>query len=232
MAGIIPKEELSEFRRWHIGGFGETQTTPIAPAEPAAAPASEPEETPLPVPALPTAEEIERIIEQARAEGYAAGVEEGRLSGEREGEEARRQVLTQLQALVDNARLSLAELDQQVAEKLLALAVEIAAQTLRSALSVKTEALLPTIREAIATLPLHHAHIVIHLNPDDADPVRTRIGEAFFQSGGQIVEDSEISPGGCRLTAGTSEVDASIETRWQRVLESIGAEPRAWLKES
>jgi flagellar assembly protein FliH len=31
------------------------------------------------------------------------------------------------------------------------------------------------------------------------------------------------------LQAGTSEVDATIETRWKRVLESIGAEPQEWL---
>lgn len=232
MAGIIPKEELSEFRRWHIGGFGETPAAPAAQPEQVAEPAREPEEIPVPAPALPTAEEIERIIEQARAEGYAAGLEEGRQAGAREGEEARQQVIEQLRALVENARQSLSELDQAVAEKLLALAVEIAAQTLRSTLRIKSDVLIPAIREAIATLPLHHAHIVIHLNPDDADAVRSRIGEGFFQAGGQIVEDIEISRGGCRLTAGTSEVDATMETRWQRVLESIGAEARAWLDES
>jgi flagellar assembly protein FliH len=31
------------------------------------------------------------------------------------------------------------------------------------------------------------------------------------------------------LLAGASEVDATIETRWKRVLEAIGTEPQEWL---
>lgn len=231
MSGIIPKEESSEFRRWHIGGFGE-KPAPVAPPVETMAVADEvtAEET-TPPPKLPTAEDIERIHETARAEGYAAGFEEGRLAGERADEAARNEAVAHLLALAENARLSLSQMEQNVAEQLLALSLEIAAQVLRTTLKIKEDALLPAIREAIATLPLHHAHIVIHLHPDDIDAVRTRIGEAFFQSGGQIVEDAEISRGGCRLTAGTSEVDGTMETRWKRVLESIGTEPRNWLSE-
>jgi flagellar assembly protein FliH len=31
------------------------------------------------------------------------------------------------------------------------------------------------------------------------------------------------------LRAGNSEIDAMLETRWKRVLEAIGTEPREWL---
>jgi flagellar assembly protein FliH len=34
--------------------------------------------------------------------------------------------------------------------------------------------------------------------------------------------------GGCRVELGASEVDATLETRWRRVLESIGVS-QEWL---
>ena len=63
------------------------------------------------------------------------------------------------------------------------------------------------------------------LNPVDAENIRTQLTEQFAQTSTRIVEDREITPGGCMLQAGPSEVDATIETRWKRVLEAIGTEP-------
>ena len=231
-SGIIPKEELGDIRRWQIAGFGEKPAEPVVPAtqtEPEAAQVEVGEMAPNV--ALPTAEDIERVYEEARASGYVAGLEEGQQQARLESEEATRAVAQRLAELVENARLSLADLDQTVADGLLDLAVEIAAQTVRGTLKVKKDVLLPVIREAISALPLHHAHIVVHLHPDDVSAVRERIGEAFFQSGGQIIEAPELTPGGCKVVAGTSQVDATMETRWKRVLESIGLDSATWLAE-
>jgi flagellar assembly protein FliH len=232
MSGIIPKEDLAEFRRWHIGGFND-QPAPEEPAPAASLEAStpiQPEEETVSLPALPTAEEIEQIHESARAAGYQAGYEEGRLAGEKAGEARASATIENFATLVSNFRQSLVGLEQTVAEQLLSLGIEIASQVIRSAIRTDEQVLLPVIREAIATLPLHHAHITIHLHPDDAINVRARLGEQFATSGGQIVEDTEITPGGCRVQAGVSEVDATVETRWKRVLEAIGTAPGEWLK--
>jgi flagellar assembly protein FliH len=230
---IIPKEELTHFQRWQAGSFD---------AKPAPTPA--PENPPSEIPAtaadagtletiqqfnLPTAEDIERIHEEARASGYEAGFAEGRQSGEQQAREMLDAQTALLASIIGNLRNSVGELEQSVADDLLSLAIEIAAQVTRGAISVKPELLLPTIREAIATLPLHHAHIVLRLNPKDIEHIRAEIGEQLAQTGAQLLEDSTISRGGCLLLAGASEVDATIETRWKRVLEAIGTEPREWL---
>ena len=99
----------------------------------------------------------------------------------------------------------------------------------RGAIKAQSDYLLPIIREALSSLPLHHAHVTLHLNPADADTVRSSIGEQLSQQNTQIFENDQITPGGCRVTAGASEIDATTETRWQRVLEAIGTEPQAWL---
>jgi flagellar assembly protein FliH len=227
MSGIIPKEDGAGFQRWKIGAFDTPapRPSPAAPAEQVVAP-GEPMEPGI---NLPTADDIERIYEEARAEGFRAGQEEGRLAAEQAAQDAANAEAQRFLDLANNMQHALEEIDQQVADQLLALATEIAGQVVSGAITVKTELLLPIIREAIAALPLHNTHLSLRLNPADAAHVRKQLGEQLSQTGTQIIEDGEISPGGCLVRAGTSEVDATIETRWRRVLEAIGAEPLAWL---
>lgn len=229
MSGIIPKEEISSFTRWQINSFDTPSPPPPPEVEP---PASESVATAPPEPtgsiAAPTAEEIENIYNEARSTGYQEGYDEGRQAGEAAGRESTEQACKDLLALTDNLQRALGELDQTIADHLLEVATEIAKQVIGGTIAMKSDLLLPIIREAIAALPLHHAHIVVRLNPQDAAAVREHMGESLAQSGTQLIEDNEISRGGCLVRAGSSEVDATLETRWKRVLESIGGSAPDW----
>lgn len=231
MSGIIPKEKLASYQRWHLHSFDLQPAPSTPPPPPVEAPAVVVSEQ-VPELELPTPEDIARLQEEARTAGYAAGFEEGKAAGELAGRKAAQVETERITALVGNIEKSLGELDQTVANQILDLALEVAAQITRGAIKAQSDFLLPIIKEAVASLPLHHAHVALHLNPSDAANVRENLGEQLGQNGLQIFENTEIAAGGCRLTAGTSEVDASIETRWNRVLEAIGAEPRAWLNQT
>lgn len=224
---VIPKEELGSYQRWQLGSFDSKPAPATAPA-----PVPEPVESPAPPVEpevrMPTAEDFERMLEEARSQGYATGLAEGREAAAAEAQLAADAFAERYRTLIGGLQQSLREVDQTVAEALLGLAIEIANQITRAHLSVREDALLPLIREAIATLPLHHAHIILRLNPADAADVRRLLGDELAQNGAQIIEDSSISSGGCQLLAGTSEIDATLETRRKRVLEAIGAEPQAW----
>lgn len=230
--GIIPKEQLANVQRWQINAFDRPATPPSSPpvAEPSPAEPLPPKEPEL---ELPTAESIARIEEEARSNGhqagYQAGYEEGLKAAEQTIREATEAQGKRFLALTENLQQALGEIDQAVADQLLDLATEIASRMVCGTLAVKPEILLPVIREAIATLPLHHGHITLRLSPEDVAAIRSHHGEQFAQSGIQIVEDGEISPGGCIVRAGTSDIDATIETRWKRVLDAIGVAPRQWL---
>jgi flagellar assembly protein FliH len=178
---------------------------------------------------LANAEDIERIHDEARANGYSVGYREGLDAGQQAMATTVAETAAQFAELLGNLQVSLAHLDQTVAEQILNVALEVAAQVLRGAINTRPELLLPVIREALAALPLHHAHPILRLNPADAGLIREQIGEQLAQTGAQLIDDTEISPGGCLLVAGASEVDATIETRWKRVLESIGVDPSAWM---
>lgn len=213
MSGFIPKEQLTAYQRWELAAFDEAELAAKAAAEEAAAAAEAAVSEPT-VP-MPTVEEVERIHNEAHEAGYAAGYEAGAAQARAEAE--------QIAALGANLHQQLQAIDQQVSEELLAVAVEIAGQVLRQSLRLKPELLLPTVREAVAALPLHHGHPALFLNPEDAVLVRTHLGEQLAHNGWRILEDSHMQRGGCRVESGASEVDATLQTRWHRVLDAIGA---------
>lgn len=216
MSGFIPKEQLTAYERWELAAFDEAEQQQRAAASAAeAAPAPEAQ-----VP-LPTAEEIERIHNEAHAAGYSAGYEEGQAHAREEAE--------RLSALVGALEQQLRSLDQGVAEELLAVGVEIAAQVLRQSLRVRQELILPVVREAVASMSLHHGHPSLYLHPDDATLVRAHLGEHLTHNGWRLIEDDAIERGGCRIESGASEVDATLATRWRRVLEAIGTSGE-WLE--
>lgn len=228
MTGFIPKEKLTAYQRWELAAFDEAEqeaAAAAAEAPPEPEPSPEPEPPPEPVPelppvVLPTAEDVERIHTEAHESGYAAGYEEG--IAQARGEAAR------IGCLLENLQQALKEMDQGVADQLLAVSVEIAGQILRQSLRIKPQLILPTVREAIAALPPHHGHPALFVHPDDAALIRSHLGEQLAHNSWRIIEDGSLTPGGCRVEFGSSEVDATLETRWRRVIESIGIS-QEWL---
>lgn len=230
MPGYIPKEHLDAYRTWQVESFDPPRPEPEEPP-----PLAEPEGVEdtselIASMGLPTAEDIERIHNESHQAGYQAGFDEGREEGYRTGLEATQAEARRIASLADNMEAALATIDQSVADQVLGLALEVAHQVLRGAIAARPEALLPVVREALAALPLHHGHVSLHINPEEAEVVRLHLGDQFSHSGWRIVEDREIQAGGCFVQAGSSEVDATVETRWKRVLEAIGANPGPWLE--
>jgi len=228
MTGFIPKEKLTAYQRWEVAAFDEAEQAArtakaVAAAKPAAEPIPEVEPEPEQPPVvLPTAADIERMYSEAQEQGYAAGYEEGIANARAEAE--------QINALLTGVQHSIGELDQQVAEQLLATAVEIANQVLRQSLQIKPELLIPVVREAITTLHQHSGHPMLLAHPQDAALIRSHLGDQLAHNNWRIIEDNTLTPGGCRVELGSSEVDATLETRWRRVIESIGIN-QDWLSD-
>lgn len=200
---LTPKDQLTAYERWELPSFDTGGGIRVSG-------------NPNGI-KLPTAAELEDIQRQAHDEGYQAGYTEGVQKANSEN-----QRLSSLLASLEQ------EMDQQVSQSLLDLALELAQQMLHQALKVNPELLLDVIREAIATLPHFNpgAHIV--LNPADAELVRTRMGEQLSHSGWKIFEDAQITRGGARIETAHSQIDATVETRWQRISANLGQES-SWL---
>ncbi|HCX34087.1 MAG TPA: flagellar assembly protein FliH, partial [Rhodocyclaceae bacterium] len=87
---------------------------------------------------------IEEIRAQAHKQGYDAGYEEGTARARVEA--------MRIHTLVENLDQAFAALDQQVADELLALALELAHQVVRESLRVQPDAILAVVHEALAQL--------------------------------------------------------------------------------
>jgi len=216
----IPKEKMTAWQRWEMADFSEKSAPP--PVVKAPPPVAGPPPVPPPPPPaaepsqlaykLPTLDEIEQIHQQAHKDGYAAGYEEGTA---RVRVEAMR--LHSLNEALDQA---LTDLDKDIAEELLALALEISRQVVRQQIAAKPEVVLNVIKEALLQLP--HQHAAIFLHPEDAALVRSYIGDQLSHAGHRILEEPGLERGGCRVEAAGSQIDGTLETRWSRVVESIG----------
>lgn len=167
--------------------------------------------------ALPTASQIDAMHRQAHDEGFQAGYTEGVKKAIQENQ--------RLAALIE----ALAQqVDEQVARELLDLSLDLARQMLHQALKVNPELMLGVVNEAIGTLPHYNqgAHMVLH--PDDAALVRERMGEQLTHAGWKIFEDARIERGGARFETANSQIDASLETRWKRIVAALGKDT-SWL---
>ncbi len=199
-SNIIPKEQLSAYQRWELNSLdGSTGQT---------------------VP-LPTAEEVENIHQQAYQEGFAAGYREGK--GKVDAELAR---LAQLMTALDGA---LNQFDETLTQNLLSLALDVAKQMLREALRVRPELVLPVIREAVSSLPQASQHPHLKLHPEDAALVRSLMADELNHFHWKLIEDSRVERGGCRVETANSEIDATMENRWKRILDALGGKG-AWLE--
>ncbi len=221
------------FTAWQMPVFDTPEAAPApepepaVEADPAPPPAMAPEEaaavdtddeTPAPF-RFPTADDIEKLQQEAHREGYAAGYEEGTARVRMEA--------MRLHSVVEQLEEALAALDNSIAREVLNLGVEIARNVVRQTIRVNPEVVVAVVREAINQLP--HQHTAIYLNPEDASVVRSHIGDQLTHAGHRIFEDGAIARGGCKVESGGSQIDATVPTRWDRIVESLvdGAE---WLE--
>lgn len=207
-SNIIPKEKLSAYQRWELNSFDESAQMEADPGV-----------------ALPTAEEIENIHQQA----YQAGHQEGLVAGYQEGKEKAALELARLAQLMSALDGSLQRFDDDLTQNLLSLSLDIARQMLREALRVRPELVLPVIREAVNSLPHAGQHPHLRLHPDDAALVRSLMEDELNHFHWKILEDGRVERGGCLVEAASSEIDATLETRWKRVLAALGREG-GWLE--
>ena len=212
MSDTIAKEQLTAYQRWELPTFDMAEEK------------VEEKIDAIPAVTLPTAAEVEHIHQQAFEEGYAEGAQKARDEEKKARDEAQR-----LAALIGALDKELQQVDLQVAQSLLDLSLETAKQMLHQALKVKPELLLSVINNAISELPHFSQHALLILHPVDAELVRNKMGEQFEHTGWKILEDAKMEQGGCRVETAHSQIDASLATRWKRVVASIGQD-KSWLE--
>tara|TARA_R110002110_G_scaffold405241_1_gene624172 strand:- start:5537 stop:6178 length:642 start_codon:yes stop_codon:yes gene_type:complete len=189
---VILSDQRGAFERWQLPSF---------------------EPPPEPEPPVDAAQELEI----ARAQGFEQGQAAGREAGLAEA----RQVVAQVERLLDGMARPYAHLDQVVTRELVQTVMRVAATIVRRELSVDSSLIERTVTEAVATLASVDADIEISLNPADVAVVRELAPQLLDGNRWKLVEDDELLAGGCRLKTPVSYVDASIEKQIEALSNTL-----------
>ncbi|RDK07033.1 flagellar assembly protein FliH [Cupriavidus lacunae] len=209
------------WQRWQMGSLDPRDTEP--PEALAAMPA---EPAPPPI----DFEALDAMREGARKEGYAQGYTQGQTQGYGDGHregyarglEAARNEAAQLQALASNFRSALGGVDDQVARALVSLALDVARQLVRSTLAEDPSVLLPAVRELLTSEPALSGSPRLLLHPDDVALVEAHLHGELAAAGWTVRADPSVARGGCIASAASGERDATLPTRWTRVVKALG----------
>lgn len=165
------------------------------------------------------------IVRAARERGYNEGFEAGIRQAEqqlRDREAAAGVSLAQqVSALVDGARQELAQHQEEIAQATVDLAIALARRVVGASFDLDPQSIVPVVREALAALVDARSSGTVHLHPEDHRLVEAALGSELQTRGLEPVADGSVRRGGCMLRTATAEIDATLEGRWQRVLESL-----------
>lgn len=227
---IIPKEHLSACQRWEMNVLESVPEAATGCGERSAGEGAQQAAV-----VLPTVEQIERIHQQARQEGYDAGCEAGyqvgldagRDAGLRARKEEAAAEVARLQEVFECFQRELAGADQEIAGDVLALALSLAREMVREALRVKPELMLAVVRECIRHDSLLSQPAQLFLHADDAVLVKEHLKQELNECAVRV--DNTLERGGCRVRVGSSQLDATLATRWQRIAQALGRD-NGWLE--
>jgi flagellar assembly protein FliH len=218
---FIPREEVGDFTQWKFGS--------VDGSEPEVPEVVEPEPV-IEIPA-PIDEEAQRLlVQQACDDAYAEGLAHGQSQAALEWQQRMDDYIAQqgqeaaqrLQGVVHGLDAGLLEMQQQMAQQVLALACDIARQVVRQELVVNTAALQPIVKEAVGMLVTEGRPATVRLNPEDLKPLEPTLREALAGPSVHWVADAAVAAGGCIVESAGSVVDGTVDKRWQRAIAALG----------
>jgi len=217
----IPKEQQSAYERWEMASFSDINHERSRGFTSSSQPKKKDAPSVNPV-------EIAQIFEATRKDAYNKGMQEGFSAGMAQARELAQVEKTQFLQLMKAFSSALESADEQIAEDVLSLALDIAKAMLKTKLDVDKKVLLPVVLDAIHYLPhiQRPARILVH--HEDMHLLREHMADEIANDHWQIHEDSNVERGGCLVETGANQVDATNATRWKRITEAL-AQNNDWL---
>ena len=218
------KVVTSAYQRWEMASFD-----PPPPPPPPASPDQ-----------LAVLEaELQRLRDEAHAQGHAAGhvagqaigyqagYEQGHKQGFEQGLNEAHEQARQLAQIAQRFGEALTTVEAGVAEMLVELALDIAHQVVRQHVRHDPAALVAVVREVLAAEPALTGSPQLIVSPADLPVVQAYLQDELATRGWIVRADPSIERGGCRAQAATGEMDATIGSRWERVAAAHG-KVRTW----
>ncbi len=162
----------------------------------------------------------DKEIEIRRQKGYDEGLVKGKLEGVMAGQASLKQQAKDLAQIARQLSKPLVELDDEVVNELVILAMTIARHMVRREIKMNPGEIVAVVREAAALLPSSSRTIKIFLHPEDTVLLKKSLS-ITEQGSWELVDDPVLTRGGCRLATENAKLDASIETRLAAVVAEL-----------
>jgi len=161
-------------------------------------------------------------FEQGKEQGLSAGIEEGKAQGLAEAQESIAQQLQSWQTLLTTLHKPVELVEEDLQKELVSLAVSLAKSVIRAEIKTNSDIIFNAISEGLKVLPINERQYQIHLHPDDLVLVSEHFSEQEIEKHGwQMIEDPNLSQGGCDIVTQSNAVDVSIERRVKDVLDKF-----------
>jgi len=169
-------------------------------------------------------------LTQGTREGHAEGLRQGKdeglqagfQAGLQDGQAAAQQHAQQLQQLADGCAHALHTLEQEVGHALVHLAASIAERVLHSTLTAYPEKMLDIVRDIVHMHGDSDAVLTLRVHPQDHDQVQQYLDQDGALRRWRLVADAAVHAGGCHAETALGAVDATLQTRWRKVLGTLG----------
>lgn len=220
----IPAGQLTAYERWEL---------PLIQGGRMPKPEQKPSFKP------PTAEDLERMHEEARVEGFEqgrkAGYSEGFEQGKREGfeqgcQDGLQKGLADAKALVDQQIAAMSKLMQSLLDPiatrqelveaaLVNLAMNVARSVIYRELSLSHETLTALVQQAFALLPRKARDVVLRINGADSKYVADALKAQALTA--DIRVDASVSAGGILVETSNQLFDFTLEKRFQKTVHAM-----------
>lgn len=214
MSSVIPKGQQTAYQRWEMTSFGDARPSQMERQQEAA---------------RVSLAEIEAIKDQARQQAYAEGYKEAYEAGFNQGRDAgyaemqvqAETLVAHLEGLVEQFKQQLDQASDSVGTDLIQLAISLASSMTKRQFAIAPEAINDIVREAIELLPSVHQPAIVYLHPEDLELLKELSANFAPKEVWRLQADATLSRGGCRIETAQNTIDASYETRWQKLTDRI-----------
>lgn len=208
---FIPREEVMDVATWEFKPVDGSE--PVLPEATTAEPPLTPEH-----------------LETARQQAYDQGFEQGRLAGAQEAravlehqmEAKGRELASRVAGLMQQADQHFDQLEQVLAQQMLALACDLSRQVIRRELLMPRESIEAVVRESLALAIDDGRPAVLRVHPDDAAMLELGWSQSAPPTGVRLEPDASLTPGGCVVESNQGMIDGRLEKRWARAVANLG----------
>lgn len=159
------------------------------------------------------------IESQAYAEGYEQGQKDGEEIGRRQFDVG----LQHLESLLKNLKKETSSLAPKYEAQMVQICLLVAGKLLEKEIIMDRDLVFRVLNVSLQKV-VEGSSIIVHLSPRDRENMDEEFLSRLSSPGGNRIEfrdNSSVKRGGCLIETEFGLIDASLESRWQAMLETI-----------